>query len=119
MKKSIKAFIFSAFIFPGSGYFCVKRPVRAAIAIALVFAAFWVIINFIMQLAGPITDQVVAGTLAADPVLIRAKIEQQLAQSNNRSFTFSAWLIACIWVFTAVDGFRLGKQLDRQQSSSN
>ncbi|HEX5125238.1 MAG TPA: DUF6677 family protein, partial [Rhodocyclaceae bacterium] len=66
MKKSSKALLFSALIFPGAGHLVLKRYARGIALLVPSIVALIVICNDAMQKASSIADKILSGEVSPD-----------------------------------------------------
>lgn len=112
MKKSHKAALLCTTVFPGAGYFILAKPWHGGLALLVTLLSLVIIMKEAMFKADIISKQILAGDMPFDPI----QITQQLLSGpslygpgfieNLSLFLFSTWLV------TALDCYRLGKQLD-------
>lgn len=112
MKKSTKAVLFSALVFPGAGHFVVKKT---AIGLALTCIA---VIALVMIIANPVQagmalleKKMDGGVLIPDPQMITELVEvirSELWRLN------AAWIaLIASWVVGIVDSYRIGRMQDQ------
>lgn len=90
MKLSIKAVLFSALVFPGSGHWLLGRPARGALFAVPTLAGGAYIVADLLQRASLLMAQVESGALAFDPAAISARL--------NANSEGGAWMTLAITV---------------------
>lgn len=115
MKKSVKAFLFSALLFPGSGYFVVGQKIKAAVMSLSVVLAIVFLYQQIMAIASPIVAKIQSGAIPLDQDLIAVMIQQSLNQQDNHYMSLASYFILIVWAVSSFDCFRLGKRIDNLQ----
>ena len=112
MRKSVKAALFSALVFPGMGHFLLRRLPAAA---ACVF-----IVTYSVERAFDTVDQILTGQLAADTASIEAALKQPPPENQALLLDSASWLILACWLGAAVDAVILGHRLevDSQKNST-
>jgi hypothetical protein len=111
MKKSIKAALLSGLVFPGLGYFAVKRPLRGGVVLALSAVSLVYLVNKAVQQASLLMDKMTSGELPADLQSLAASAST--GADTTLSTLASIVLLAC-WLFSMVDGYRIGRSEDQQ-----
>lgn len=120
MKLSNKALMYSLFVFPGAGYFYVKRMKQGYMFALLTLALLSVFIFDAFSKAQKIVDDLVRHKTAAqvlnnlDILQIR---EQLLTMDGFLTASQSNVLIISmivIWLVGVIDIYRIGKQLPKE-----
>lgn len=109
MKKSIKAALLSAFVFPGAGHLFF-RHYRSGIAISgLAAVALYLLISHAITQTLVIANKITAGELALDIPTITAQV-QQATTANEAALLSTATIVLIItWVVAVADSFRIGR----------
>lgn len=105
-----KALLYSAFIFPGSGYFIAKKKVLGFIFIALtllLFAPLMVEANYKAQI---IAQQIVYGDLSLNILQIREQIEQTPGFLSDQQVNFIYGGLLSLWLVGMLDSYRQAKK---------
>jgi hypothetical protein len=113
MKKSIKAALLSALVFPGLGQMYLKRYVRGLIPMVLVLTGLGVLIAQATASALQILDkiQLQGGTVDMNAVTNLATASS--SHGDGYSSLISLGIAGC-WIFSVIDAYRLGKEKDRR-----
>ena len=111
MKKSSKALLLSALIFPGAGYFVAKKPMLAVSCIALVLALLSYMVYFLSGLIQPLLHQIQAGRLSSDPLAIQQALETLLIKADPFVFNVCSIMIFLVWLLSSLDGYRRTRSL--------
>lgn len=119
MKKSVKSFLFSTFIFPGSGYFVVGQKLKGLVACTSVVIAIVVLYQQAMALARPIAEKIQSGAIPMDPDLIAVMLQQSLNESTSSILSVASWFIIGVWVVCSVDCVRLGRKIDSVEAKAS
>jgi hypothetical protein len=110
MDRSLSAALLSALVFPGAGQLFLKRHLRAVAFIVPALAATGSFVRGIMARAMPMVDQILAGTLAPDPLQIAAELERQGDAAGGNMNLAAALMLVC-WLASIVDAWLLGRRL--------
>lgn len=101
MKNSTKAALLSALLFPGLGQALVlKRPKRALCFIVPALLAMLWLLRAAHTAASQVVDQITAGTLPLDPVLIQQQIE---ATNTGPGGNLAAAVLLVAWLASILD----------------
>lgn len=118
MKKSTKAALFSALIFPGLGLLWLKHYARAAIFMVPSLIAFWYLCSTLYQAIAPLYASLLRdaeeGVLILDPANMSALIEQvqqSIASHQNQLFVAKAVIVAA-WICSIISSYFLGTKHD-------
>ena len=106
MNRSVKAALISALVFPGAGHLYLKRGARALLFLLPTLAAVVVFLNDAMAQATTIANEIMAGTMAPDPVAMAARLEQH---GGSSLATLAAGVMVACWIGAAVDAWMLGR----------
>lgn len=112
MQKALKAALLSGLVFPGLGYLALQRRARGLIVLTTATACVAYLVVIAMQQASAVVDRLMAGDVPMDA----SSIEHMVATTSTASGTLlsnlvSFGLLAC-WLFSIVDGYRIGRQQD-------
>ncbi|MES2742142.1 MAG: hypothetical protein V4754_14500 [Pseudomonadota bacterium] len=108
MKRSIKAALLSAVVFPGAGHVFLGRGRRACLFLAPAAVAAMYMVSQVYARAAAIVDQVMSGTLAPDLELIMARVSAAPGDEGPLLNVAVCVLLAC-WVGAIVDCFLIGR----------
>lgn len=113
MKLSSKAALFSAFVFPGSGYFVVKQKPKGFIYLGIFLSTLALLMVEAVHKAMYIANKIVAGHISFDITAIREQILLAPGRFDATMIAFASWLIAILWLISIIDAYRLGRALDK------
>lgn len=82
MKLSVKAALFSGLVYPGAGFFLLKRYGLILLFAVPATLAFGYILYYVMDVAQVIAERIVSGQMPADMFAIRSAIRSALAEDN-------------------------------------
>ncbi len=112
MKLSIKAALFSAFIFPGAGYFIVQKLTQGIIFILIALSGLTIIIIDAVHKAQVIAEQIVSGVISINIELIREQILEAPGAFNPDILTGAYIVIGLVWLVSIVDCYRIGSNIE-------
>ena len=108
MNIAVKAALLSGLVFPGAGQIYLKQFWRGLIMIILVMLGLIIIVGMatFSALESLKAIQMEGGTVDMNTISNLAAISSKL---NNIYFKIIFLVIACCWLFSIVDAFRIGK----------
>lgn len=114
MKESVKAALWSIFIFPGSGHFYLKKPLAGTLAAGMTIAALVVILAKMMERATQIADKIVTGEVPLDLAVITELVAKQSELDQSQGLEMASYGLLAIWILAAIDAYRLGRNKGRE-----
>ncbi len=109
MKRSTKAILLSALVFPGAGHFYLKRWVEGAVLTGAAAWALYVIISVVLNTALDIAGKIESGEVAADTAVISQLITQQLQATEGSTNLATMVLIGC-WFIGILGSYWQGRE---------
>jgi hypothetical protein len=106
MNRSMGAALMSALVFPGTGHFYLRRPVRACLFLLPALGSALVYFGDAASRASDLVDQVMAGRVAPDAAAMAAKLD---ASSGSAFVTACGWIFVLCWIGSIVDSFIVGR----------
>jgi len=115
MKKSIKAALFSALLFPGTGHFSLKLYMRGMIFFVPALLCLLYLGNNFMQEVNTLSEQISLGNVPLDPDAIANLINNPASREAQFKMQVAIWIMIVCWIGSVVDGFRLGLKADKEE----
>ncbi len=113
MRKSIKAVLFSALIYPGAGHVLLKKYfVGGALILTASVAVYIVLANAVAQ-ASMITDKILNGEIAPDILSISTAAANLQTPEQARTVSIATAVVVLAWVIGIVDAYRVGRTADK------
>lgn len=115
MKKSSKAILLSALIFPGAGHFYLKKTAIGFVFLSLTLVCLYFIISTSVEIALDIANQIQSGEVPPDVVNISTLIS---ARSTNAEYDYLEYIwpmLIVIWLLAMIDTYRVGRLQNRLQ----
>jgi len=109
MKKTTKAILASAFVFPGVGQLLLKRHFLAITFISSALCATAIILHYVINAAIAVSGRIISGEVEPDIFLIRQLIIEQQASSNIFLVNIATWCLIAIWLISIIDAYLAGK----------
>lgn len=113
MKPQYKAVLLSGLVFPGLGYLPFKRYYRGAFIIALTGINLFGLIQIMLMQTQILIDQVMAGQVTQDLPSMLAAMEE-ISQIGMGWQDYSGYILLACWLVSIVDGYMLGKAIDKK-----
>lgn len=108
----------SAFIYPGSGHFFLKKPVQGALLAGVATVCLCLLLVTTVEIAQQISDRILSGEIPMDIARITQEILKQLASSSIHQINITTSLIFISWLVSIIDSYRLGSLEDKSDGSS-
>ena len=118
MKKSLKAGLLSALVFPGLGHFSLKKPVQGVLFSGMAIICLYFLLSTIIEIAQYISAKILSGEVPMDAARISEMITQQLVEMDGGGINISVLLLVICWVIAIVDSVRIGWQQDKNNKLS-
>jgi len=112
MNKPLKAALFSALLFPGSGQLLLKRYFSAVFFALFACSSLYLLISDLLSQAQVILDKVKSGEVAGDLATVTELVQQQSATATE-SFSPALTVLLITWLVSVIDAYRVGRKLER------
>jgi hypothetical protein len=117
MRESLKAALFSAFLFPGSGYFLLKRQIRGVLAVGFCVFCLVVLVSFAMEKAQAISLKIQTGEIPLDITRITEEVSILVSSGDTLLANFASYGLLVCWLVSIFDGYRIGRLVERAESA--
>lgn len=119
MKASNKAALLSAFVFPGVGHFYLKKYWRG-LMIMLIFLSgvgfmVWSAASSALNHLDSLMLKMQSGNTSLQEI---ADIAGSQTSAKAPYYDAVFYLIVCVWIFTVVDAYKIGKHRDIQDKET-
>ena len=114
MKKSTKAILLSAFVFPGAGHFFLKKVLSGAVLAGASFAGIYYLILDATEKAFNFTEQLQYGDIQPDIRAITELLSHQTTGSEAQLLHIATTALIICWLIGIIDSYRVGRISDRQ-----
>ena len=114
MKKSTKAALLSALVFPGIGHFVLKKPVPGVALAGAAFAGVYFLMAKTAETAQQVTEKLLSGEVALDSATINELISEQSKAADTPMLNLAAAAFVIAWLIGIVDSYRVGRALDKE-----
>ena len=113
MRQSVKAALFSAFVFPGSGHFILKKPVQGSLLSGITILCVWALLSTAWEKAQEISQKIQSGEIPLDITRITEEVTKQTVGAGTQLVEIATYLLVICWLVGIVDSFRIGRLPDR------
>lgn len=110
MKKSNKAAMLSAFVFPGAGHIFLKKYLSGYTIIGVAAIATVLLIANIMNRAVEIAEKIQSGEMLFDLLTITEIIREQSLQTDSQILSTATTVLMVVWLVSVIDSYRIGKE---------
>lgn len=109
MKKTTKAVLLSALIFPGAGHIFLKRYTSASLLAAVSFGALYVIVSNAVDRALDIVDKIQRAELQPDITAITTVLSKQPLGADAQTINMATLVLIVVWLVAVADSYRAGR----------
>ena len=114
MKRSTKAALLSALVFPGIGHLYLKRfPLGLLLSAGSAFASYFVVSRAVGK-ALPIAEHIQREGVPLDDGAIARVVSEQSLGADDSSMSIAAITFLAFWLIGIFDSFRLGRIMEEQ-----
>lgn len=116
MSQSLKAALFSAFVFPGSGHFLLKKHVRGALLAGVTILCVGVLLSIALEKAQAISRKIQSGEIPLDISRITDEVSNLVAGSSTQQADIATYILIICWLVGIVDAYRVGRSQDKSSA---
>ncbi|MFW2367790.1 MAG: hypothetical protein ACN4GW_15340 [Desulforhopalus sp.] len=109
MSNAIKAVLLSAFVFPGSGHFFLKKHFTGCLLSVPALASLYLIVSNIVERTLQVSEKIQNGEIQPDVALITELIMQQPAGTDVQLLNIGGAVLMVSWLIGVVDSYRIGR----------
>lgn len=113
MAKSVKAALFSALVFPGSGHFFLKRHIQGFLLAAVSIVCVYALLSTAVEKAQEISLKIQSGEIPLDLSRITEEVSKQAASNGTELANISTYLLLICWLVGIIDSYRVGRIQDK------
>ena len=117
MSNALKAVLFSAFVFPGSGHLYLRKPVQGGLLVIASITCVTILLSIAMEKAQQISDKILSGEIPLDVARITEEITSHVATGGTQWADIATYLLLVCWLIGIVDSFRVGRLKDKADNS--
>lgn len=108
MSKSVKALLLSALVFPGSGHFYLKKPIKGAILAIVSIVSLYLHFTSSIEIVQDISLSVQSGEIPLDLNSVAEALTNE-AGAKYRLANLPTYFLAICWFVGVVDSYRVGR----------
>jgi TM2 domain-containing membrane protein YozV len=117
MSQALKAALFSAFIFPGSGQFLLKKHIRGALLASVSILCVWILLSTALEKAQEISRKIQSGEISLDIARITEEVSRLAAGSGTQQAEIATYVLLVCWLVGIVDAYWVGRLQDKAGST--
>ncbi|MFZ0468418.1 MAG: hypothetical protein WAL92_05815 [Thiogranum sp.] len=117
MKKSTKAALLSAFVFPGVGHVYLKKYTAGVSLAGVSFAAIYYLVAKSVETALEITGKIQSGDVPLDIGAITELVSQQSSGTDAQMLNIATTALVICWLIGIVDSYRAGRVREKSDEA--
>lgn len=123
MKKSEKAALYSAVVFPGAGLWWLKHYWRACVFIVPAGLSLIYITKCLWVIVTTLRDRILEGTLRLDIFDLTRSVEgisraaEKLMQDNHYNLPFAEYILVAAWLCSIASSYFTGKKMELPEAT--
>jgi len=110
MNIAVKATLFSAIVFPGSGYILLKQRLRAFIFMSTSLVCLATIIKITVAKALTVVAKIQAGDVPINQQAITDLLMNVVNDRDHLAINMATFVIIFCWIVSSIDCYRLGRR---------
>jgi hypothetical protein len=114
VKKSTKAALLSAFIFPGIGHIFLKKYIAGVVLAGAAFAALYYLTSKTVEKAFQITEKIQSGEVQLDVESITELVSKQSTDTDEQQLSIATIAFIICWLAGIIDSYRVGCLRDKE-----
>ena len=114
MRKSIKASLLSAFVFPGSGLLIVNKKKLGYFIIFGTLCYLYFLIIAAIKLTQEISQLLINNNFDIDVSEIQNKLTELQLEPNYQYLNYFSYLILLLWLYSIISSYQFGKKIELQ-----
>lgn len=115
MKRSTKAALLSALVYPGIGHYFLKKYIAALVLIAATSVLLYKAIVGTVTRTLEIMEKIQSGAVSPDIATITDLVSRQAEDVG--SYAWSAFFL--LWLIAIIDSYRVGRRQDKPQQTTH
>ncbi|MFT6273982.1 MAG: hypothetical protein ACJAZ0_000070 [Halioglobus sp.] len=117
MKKSTKAALLSALIFPGVGHMFLKKKIPGVALISASFVAIYYLASKAMEKALQITEKIQSGDISLDIAAMTELVTKNPTGVDAQVIDIATYTFITFWLFGIIDSYRLGRAGEKKDEA--
>jgi len=112
MSNTLKGILFSALIFPGAGQIILAKYKRGAVFFSVAFISGVLCVTAVVRQAVVMLQEIVAQGGVVNVPKVMSVLGEASTYASSALMKGSFIILFCCWLFSVVDAWRIGKELD-------
>ena len=117
MKKSTKAVLLSALVFPGAGHILLKKYMTGVALVGVSFAAVWYLVSTTVEKSLQIVEQIQSGYVQPDVASIMELASKQETGTEADLLDIATYVLIICWLIGIIDSYRVGRVRDKKEAA--
>lgn len=113
MKKSTKAVLLSALVFPGAGHLYLKRYLPGSILAGVSLTGIYYLVSTTVDRAWQIAEKIQSDTVQLDATTVTELVSQQSAGADSQLVNIATLAVIICWGIGIIDAYRAGRVQDK------
>ncbi len=109
MKKSTKASLLSAFVFPGAGHLYLKKYIAGVALVGTSLVGVYYLVAKSVERALKIAEKIQSGEVQLDTTTITELVSNQAADTESQLMTIATLAIVICWLVGIIDSYRVAR----------
>jgi hypothetical protein len=109
MKKPMKAALLSAFVFPGTGHFLLKKYFAGAVLAGTAIAALYFLTTKTLERALQLTEKLQSGEVPLNAATITELASRPATGSEAQLLNVAVTFLLISWLVGIIDSYRAGR----------
>jgi len=113
MRHTIKAVLLSALVFPGTGHFSLKKPVKGSVLLGITLVCLYFLFSAAMSISKELQGKIQNGEMLYDKAEVTAIVTEKISGGDYQYLGLASMGLLFCWVFGVIDSLRLGRIKDK------
>ncbi|MFT5282661.1 MAG: hypothetical protein ACI94Z_001493 [Yoonia sp.] len=109
MKKSVKAALLSALVYPGVGHFFLKRYAISAVLFCGFSVPLYFVVSEIFAKTEKVMEQIRNGEIPLNIVAISESLAHLTTSVDSQQLNIKIYVLVVIWIIAIIHSFKLGR----------
>jgi len=115
MKKSTKAALLSAFVFPGAGHIYLKKYIPGVVLVGASLVGIYYLISKTVERSLQIVEKIQSGDVQLDITAITELVSKQSTGTEVQLLNIATVVIIICWLIGIIDSYRVGCLQDKTE----
>jgi len=112
MKKSTKAVLLSALVFPGTGHLYLKKHLFGTLLISSALIALYYLVTMMVEKAQHIVELILSGEVRPDIASVTELVTKSPTGSEGQLLNIATAVLIIAWLVGIFDSYRVGRSQD-------